>query len=271
MEMPKIQEKRIINYLKEGKRFDGRELGEFRKIEVKTGISNKADGSCSVKIGNTEVYAGVKLEMGEPYPDSADAGNLVTNAELGPMASADFESGAPKINAIELGRIIDRGIRESKFIDLKKLCVKEGEKAWNVYIDLYAINDDGNLMDASGLAALVALANTKMPVYNEETKRIEHEWTNEGLPLNKENLGFNITLHKIGDKIIVDPTAEEEKISNCRISFAVGDDGNGGARITSIQKGKEGAVSDEEMDSIFELLQKTWEDMFPKVLKHVWK
>jgi len=271
MEISKIQKDRIIDYLKDGKRMDGRKQDEYREMEVKTGISNKADGSCAVKFGKTEVYAGVKLEIGTPYPDSPDSGNLSVSAELGPIASSDFELGPPRINAIELGRIIDRGIRESKFIDLKKLCIKEKEKVWTVYIDLYAINDDGNLLDVAGLAALIAIANAKMPVYNEKEEKIEHEWTKESLPVNKENLGFNITLHKIGDKLVVDPTIEEEKVSDYRVSFAVGDDGDGGARITSIQKGKEGAISDEEMDKLLELLENKWKEIFPKVLKYVWK
>jgi len=270
MEVPRIQARRILEYLKQGKRFDGRKTDEYRKIEVKVGISNKAEGSCSVKFGDTEVYAGVKMDIGTPYPDSQDSGNLSVGAELGPMASADFEMGPPKINAIELGRVIDRGIRESKFIDLKKLCIKEGEKVWNVYVDIYAVNDAGNLMDVAGLAALIALANAKMPVYNEKTERIEHEWTKNPLPLNKENLAFNMTLYRIDDHIVVDPTREEEEIAEFRISLAVGDDGEGGARITSIQKRKQGAISEEEMSELLDILEKKWKEIFPKIKKHVW-
>jgi exosome complex component RRP42 len=270
MEVSSIQKKRIIDYLKQGKRLDGRKAEEYRKIEVKTGISNKAEGSCSVKFGNTEVYAGVKMDIGTPYPDSADAGNLSVGAELGPIASSKFELGPPKINAIELSRVLDRGIRESKLIDFKKLCITKGEKVWNVYVDIYAINDDGNLIDVAGLAAIIAITTAKMPVYNEETKRIEHEWTNNSLPLNKENLAFNITLSKIDETIIVDPSREEEEIADYRISLAVADD-NGEPKITSIQKGKEVAISTEEMNKILQVLEERWRELFPQVLKHAWK
>ena len=270
MDVSNIQKKRVIEYLRQGKRFDGRKPEEYRKIEVRTGISNKAEGSCAVKFGETEVYAGVKIGIGEPYPDSPDSGNLSVGAELGPIASAEFELGPPKINAIELARILDRGIRESKLIDFKKLCIKEGEKVWTVYVDIYAVNDAGNLIDVAGLAALIAIATAKMPVYNEEKNKIEHEWTKESLPLNKENLAFNMTLFKVDDHIIVDPSKEEEDIADFRISMAVADN-EGEPRITSIQKGEEGAISSEEMDRVLEVLEERWRELFPKILKQVWK
>ena len=54
------------------KRFDGRALLQFRPVSVECDVSNKAEGSARVRIGKTEVLAGVKLSMGTPYPDSPD-------------------------------------------------------------------------------------------------------------------------------------------------------------------------------------------------------
>ena len=271
IEVPNIQKKRIIEFLKDGKRFDGRGLEEHREIEVKLGISEKAEGSCSVKFGKTEVYAGVKLGLAEPYPDSQDSGTFMTTAEFSPIASKDFETGPPRINSIELARIIDRGIRESGFIDFKKLCIKEGEKVWQVFLDIYTVNDDGNLMDVAGLAALIALANAKMPVYDEENGKIDYHqpWTKNPLPLEKDALAFNMTLHKIGDFIVVDPTIEEQKISDYRISIAIGPN-NGEARITAMQKGEAVAMSEEDMENILKLVESKFKSMFPKIEKLVW-
>ncbi len=53
----------IIKYLEKNIRFDGRKLDEFRKIEVEYDISKSAEGSAKVKIGDTEVLAGVKLAV----------------------------------------------------------------------------------------------------------------------------------------------------------------------------------------------------------------
>ena len=149
METSKITGERISQYLEKGKRFDGRNLEDFRKIEIETNVSKNAEGSARVKIGKTEVIVGVKMDVMEPYPDSVDKGNLMVTAELLPLSSERFESGPPKFSAIEIGRLTDRAIRESKFIQMEKLCIKEGEKVWSVYIDIYSLNDDGNLIDAA--------------------------------------------------------------------------------------------------------------------------
>src|SRR4030043_1490023 len=124
----------------------------------------------------------------------------MVTAELLPLSSERFESGPLRFPAIEIGRLIDRGIRESKFIELEKLCIKEGEKVWSVFIDIYSINDDGNLLDAAGIGAVAALKIAKMPKYDEETgKPIYGEYNGE-IPLNNTN-PIPITVHKIGDKL----------------------------------------------------------------------
>ena len=135
----KITGNRIKEYLKSGKRFDGRKLDEFRELTIEKNVSKKAEGSVRVKLGKTEVIVGVKLGLAEPYPDSPDKGNLMVTAEILPLSSERVELGPPKFPTIELGRVIDRGIRESGFIDFEGLCIKEGEKVWQVFLDIVAI------------------------------------------------------------------------------------------------------------------------------------
>lgn len=265
-----IQRKRILEYLSEGKRFDGRGLLDLRDIEVSVGISENAEGSCSVKLGKTEVYVGVKLGISTPYPDNPDEGSLSTTLELGPMADDNFDLGPPKIDAIEMARVVDRGIRESGFIDFKKLCIKEGEKVWQISLDIYAINNDGNLFDIASLASLIALANARLPVYNEEKEKIEHELTEDSLPLNKDLMSFNLTFYKIGDKFVLDPTREEEEIADYRLAIAIADN-NGEARITAMQKGKEGAISMEDIEELVKLVDEQYKELFPKISELVWK
>jgi len=118
----------LIKLAKQGKRADGREFDEYRKITIERNIIKKAEGSARVKIGNTMVLAGIKLDIGEPYPDSPEEGAMSTSVELPPLASPDFEPGPPKPDAIEIARVIDRGIRESKYIKLDKLVVEPGKK-----------------------------------------------------------------------------------------------------------------------------------------------
>src|SRR3989338_2540572 len=160
-----IQDNYVRMLAKMNKREDGRNFDQYREpISVEYAVSEKsAEGSARVTIGDTVVVAGVKLELSKPYPDTPDEGSIMINVELLPLSSPEFEAGPPSINSIELARVVDRGIRESKAIDFKKLCIKPGEQMWTVIIDIYPINAAGNLFDACALAALAALRDAKFP------------------------------------------------------------------------------------------------------------
>ncbi len=257
-----LTEQRIKKYLSEGKRFDNRKPEEFREIIIETDISKNAEGSARVKIGKTEVLVGVKMDIGQPYPDAQDKGNMMVTAELLPLSSPRFENGPPKFPAIELARVIDRGIRESKFIELDKLCIKKGEKVWTVFIDIYSINDDGNLLDAAGIGAIVALKNAKMTKYDEKEERVLYgELTDKNIPLAKE-IPISITAHKIGDNLIIDPTREEEDISEARVTI-----GSSNGVISSMQKGNSKELSIEEFSNMLDLVEKAEREIFKKIEK----
>ncbi len=211
---------KIVSLIKEGKRIDGRQFDQYRKISVETDISQNADGSARAKIGKTDVIVGIKMVLGEPYPDSPDEGTISVGNELLPLANPEFEVGPPRENAIELARVVDRGIRESKTLDFKSLCIRKGELVWIVFIDTYVVNDDGNRFDAASLAALSALNNTKIPqVKDDAIVKGKHAGK---LKLSKQPVFC--TFAKIAEKIVLDPTLSEEKAMDARFSCAFADD-----------------------------------------------
>ncbi len=263
MKTTNLTGERIKQYLDEGKRFDGRKPDEFRKISVETSVSKKAEGSARVKIGKTEVLVGIKMDVSEPYPDSPNEGKLMVTSELLPLSSPRFESGPPRFPAIELGRLIDRGIRESKFIEFDKLCIKKREKVWGVFIDIYSINDDGNLIDAAGIGALAALKQVKLPKYDEKNEKVLHgEWTNKKLPLSKD-IPIITTLYKIGKNIIVDPTLEEEDVSEVKITIG----GTVEGAIFSMQKGNSKKISIKDFHKVLDLADKIRKKFFTSIEK----
>ncbi len=264
MKTSKLTGDRIKEYLALGKRFDGRKLDEFREITIETGVSKNAEGSARVKMGKTEVIVGIKMNASTPYPDSPDKGNLMVTAELLPLSSSRFELGPPKIESIELARVLDRAIRESKFIELEKLCIKKGEKVWTVFIDIYSINADGNLLDAAGLGIVAALKNSKIPKYDKEKEEVLYgNWSDEKLPLKKE-VPLSITIYKIGENLIIDPTQEEEDINDARVTI-----GSHKGVISSMQKGNSGELSEEEMYNILDMTEKVWKDLFSSMEKYL--
>lgn len=261
-----LTSKRIGEYLAEGKRFDGRKLDEFRNIEIECGISKKAEGSARVKLGNTEVWVGVKMDVMEPYPDSPNKGNLMVTAELTPMSHSKYELGPPKFNAIELGRLVDRVVRESGMIDLEKLCIKPGEKVWNVFIDVYSVNDDGNLLDASVMGALSALKCAKIPIYDEASGKIDYKSESKTkVPL--KDLSLNFTVYKVGNNVFLDPTIEEEDASEGRV--AIGIIPGKPIRICSMQKSEDVAFTGELFGKALDLIESKHAKFFPEIEKKI--
>jgi exosome complex component RRP42 len=262
MGVSELTKRRIIEYLNEGKRFDNRGLLEYRPITIETGVSKNAEGSARVRIGNSEVLAGVKMGVSEPYTDSQDQGTMMVAAELSPLASNKFESGPPSIVAIELARIVDRGIRESGFIDFSKLCIKEGEAVWTVFLDIYPINHDGNLIDASVLAAIAALKTAVFPKYDKEKNKVLYgEFTDKKLPLT-EAMPLTMTFHKIGSNLIIDPTIEEEETADARLSIAMSrPEKKKDLVINAMQKGGETALKDKDIDYVLENSGKIWDKL----------
>jgi exosome complex component RRP42 len=216
-------------------------LRDYREIKIEQGLIERAEGSARVLLGKTEVLVGVKVETGKPFDDTPNEGVLTVNAELVPVASPNFEPGPPNEDSVELARVVDRGIRESKAIDTEKLCIEPGKKVFVVFVDVYVLNHDGNLIDASALAAMAALLNTNMP--NNEIKDGELKIKQGYTPLPVKSHPVTVTTGKINNSLIVDPGLEEEQVMDSRISMAINDEGN----ICAVQKGGSGYFTPQQI------------------------
>jgi exosome complex component RRP42 len=236
-----------LRLIEENKRNDGRNLLDYRDpVKVTYGISETAEGSAQVQIGDTIVMSGVKMSVMTPYPDTPDQGSIMVNVELYPLSSPEYEPGPPGILAVELSRVVDRGIRESKAIDLKKLCIEKGEKVWSVGIDVVTVNDAGNLFDACSLAALAALKDAFFPVYKDGELNYKLK-SKEKLPLSKEPV--SVTVYKFGNSYLVDPNAEESVVYDARLSVASTDDG----KLSALQKGGDASLTIEDVDKMVDI------------------
>ena len=249
------EKEHILKSLKAGIRYDGRKLLEYRKVSAEPNATS-AEGSARIKIGETEVLVGVKLAIEEPYPDTPAEGKLMVNTELRPMASPDFESGPPGDKAIDIARVVDRGLRESKALAPEKLCIKAGEAVWSVMIDIVPLNDAGNLLDAAALGAVVALKNTRFPVVKEDGHiDWESPLTDKKLELAKEPV--EVTVLKIGEFYIVDPILEEEELADTGITIAVSKEG----LVYAMQKRGDVPLSVDEIDKMVEIAIKKSEEL----------
>jgi len=236
---------KVVELARNGKRVDGRALDEMRDFSVVKNKFKNAEGSAIVKLGDTEVMGGIKVLVDKPYPDSPDEGAISVGAELLPLAHGDYEFGPPSMDEIEVARVVDRGLRESKAIDFAQLCVKEGEAVRVAFFDFYAINSDGNLFDAGSIAALASFMDAKLPKLDEKFKVIKHEYDGK---IQLKRLPLLTTFVKVGGKIMVDPTYIEEKAAEARFSVATTDDGY----MSAMQKGMGGSFTLEEVNYMIE-------------------
>ncbi|MFX1337506.1 MAG: exosome complex protein Rrp42 [Promethearchaeota archaeon] len=240
-----IERKYIINNLKKEERVDGRGLWEYRDFKINTDMVASAEGSADVSLGETRIITGLKYDVGEPFPDLPNEGVCTIMAELLPLASPLFERGPPDEQSIELARVVDRGIRHADCVQTKKLCIKENEAVYILFVDMYVINYGGNLIDCGGVSALATLISAHIP----EGKYTENgiEWTGNYLTGEDivNELPLVLTYGKIEDIIFVDPNLSEELVCDGRISISV-TEGN----ITSIQKSGSATFSLDEIRMI---------------------
>ena len=239
--MAELHKDYIYNLMVKGEREDGRAFDQCREITIETNVINKAEGSARVKIGETHLVVGVKIQPGTPFPDTPDQGVIITNLELIPLASPVFEAGPPREDAIELARVVDRGIRESGAVDLSKLCITEGEKVWMVFIDVHVLDDGGNIMDAASLGATAALLTSKLPA-----KRYD---LGEDSPVPIRDIPVAVTAVEVGGTIMLDPSLNEESIAGTKLTVTSNQNGD----ISAMQKSGTHPLTSEQINYIVDI------------------
>jgi len=230
--LDQLKATKIRGLLEQGKRIDGRLFEEPRKITVETGVIPKADGSARVCLGDTKVIAGIKIQPDKPFPDMGDKGIFICTAEILPLAHPDAEPGPPGDDAIELARVVDRGIRESGMIDLSQLVLVKDKSVIGIFADNGIIDYDGNLFDACAYASTTAILSCKIPrwvIKDDQPVLVEGEKSDPPIT----TVPVSVTMGRIGEHIIVDPNAEEWECLDARITITTNSEEN----ICAIQKG----------------------------------
>src|ERR671913_812341 len=199
-----LRRQQMWDFISKGKRLDGRRLDEMRPLEIELDIIKKANGSARVKLGDTEVVAGIKAETGEPFEGLENKGALIISAEVLPTASPYIEPGPPDEETIELARVVDRGIRESEMLDLDKLVLVPGKIVYTVFVDCSVLNTDGNLLDATSYAVVSALLTSKFPIYEIKDEQVVD--TGKTMPPPITTMPISITAVRIGESVLLDPT-----------------------------------------------------------------
>ena len=250
-----LRKQQMNEVIASGKRLDGRSFDESRSLNIQVDVIKKANGSAWVKLGNTEVVAGVKVETGEPFEGLENKGALIVSAEVLPTASPFIEPGPPDEETIELARVVDRGIRESEMIDLEKLVLVPGKTVYVIFVDCSIINTDGNLFDATSYAVVAALSTAKIPILEMKDGVVIDTGKTKEPPIT--TLPISITTVRLGESLIIDPTSEEEACMDSRITVTTNSD----KFFTAIQKGSSGFFNLEQIKNATETAKVKGEEL----------
>ena len=240
-----LRKQQMWDDLAKGKRLDGRDFGEQRPLGIETDVIKKANGSARVKLGYSEVIAGVKVSTGEPFEGLENKGALIVSAEILPIASPHVEPGPPDEEVVELARVVDRGVRESEMIDLEQLVLVPGETVYTVFVDCSVVNVDGNLFDATSYAVVAALLSAKLPILEIQDGKVVDTGNTRDMPIN--TIPVSITAARIGDYVLTDPASEEEACMDARITITTNEEG-----LCAIQKGFTGSFTADQIKKAVE-------------------
>lgn len=243
MILDEVKEAYVKDLLTKDRRGDGRKLMEYRPIKIDKNVFSNCEGSAIAHLGDSKVVAGIKFDVMEPFKDRPDEGVVMVNSEFSPIAHPEFNPGPPDENSIELARVVDRGIRSAEVVDVTKLSQSDG-KVLGIFIDLYIIDNSGNLIDTAALAAMSALSCTKVPKY-EEGGIIRNEFIGK---LELQRKVVTSSFEKINGKMLLDANDGEEVASSGRITFATSEEDF----ICATQKSGMAGFTEQELDFLMD-------------------
>eukprot|EP01087_Luapelamoeba_hula_P006224 TRINITY_DN16304_c0_g1_i1.p1 TRINITY_DN16304_c0_g1~~TRINITY_DN16304_c0_g1_i1.p1 ORF type:complete len:299 (+),score=30.56 TRINITY_DN16304_c0_g1_i1:17-913(+) len=215
-------------------RADGRGCLDYRYMHIETGITVQTNGSARLRLGDTDVMVGVKVDLGEPSTDAPNKGRLECAIECSPSVSVDLDSRDAEKLSDELTRAFTRSHTHApahastSALDFETLCLVPSKLCWVIYIDVMVLDTGGNLYDAISLAIRAALFNTRLPkiTVGEEDDIEVSDDPQESTPLDISNVPIFVTLTRIGSRFVVDATIEEEQCEVVRALIAVNKKGN---------------------------------------------
>jgi ribonuclease PH len=141
------------------------------------------------------------------------------------MASPSFEAGRFSEEAVALGRLLERSVRDSGALDTESLCVLAGERVWAVRCDVHVLDHDGNLADCACLATVAALSHFRRPdvtvVGDVVTVHSVDDRQPVGLVLH--HVPVSVTFCFIADAAlcVCDPLLREEQAADATLSVTV--------------------------------------------------
>eukprot|EP01126_Amoeba_proteus_P036179 TRINITY_DN3676_c0_g4_i3.p1 TRINITY_DN3676_c0_g4~~TRINITY_DN3676_c0_g4_i3.p1 ORF type:complete len:335 (-),score=102.35 TRINITY_DN3676_c0_g4_i3:25-927(-) len=200
---------------------DGRGLTAIRKTVVTAGSITSAHGSAFVKIGSTSVVCGIKGEVGK----KTSGKHMAVNVELLPLCSSQFPHGRPSDQAQVYGELLNRLV--DGIINNSEFDIPETELSWYLYVDIYCLDYNGNVFDATLISLLTALTNLSLPSVHVNTgEQVIATKTGKGKKLTLLRYPISLSFGMVDSYIICDPNSDEENLQQFLFTIIVDETGN---------------------------------------------
>ncbi|KAJ2787794.1 hypothetical protein GGI15_000426 [Coemansia interrupta] len=230
----------ITRGVESGFRSDGRGSLDRREVTLRIGMISQANGSARCRVGNlgvgTDILVGIKSEVNPWSPSDGvpeNSGTIVCNVDCSPSAAQEFEGrGAEELN-VELTQLLDRIFNGPQSgIDLEKLCIIPKQAYWILHVDVLVLDVKGGIVDALVWATRAALMSTRLPRVVVESipdedgvMQAEFDVVDDPEDMTElvgvENMPMAVTFFQIGRRFVVDPSEQEEAVSQARMTVAV--------------------------------------------------
>ena len=160
----------------------------------------------------------VSWEITSPKDARPTDGILFVNVEISPMAAPYFEAGKQSELGVEVNRLLERCLRESRCLDMESLCISAGIKVFAIRVDLHVLNYDGNITDALSIAAIASMCHFRRPdvtVCGEDVT-IHSMEDRDPIPLNIHHMPMCVSFafYDNGNYMLVDPSEKEEVVAS---------------------------------------------------------
>jgi len=248
----------ILHGVEQNFRVDGRQRSAVRPLILETDLVSHASGSCHLRLANTDILVGVKAELDTPLPNHPDRGRIEFKVDCSANATPAFEGRGGDELAEDISRILASSYESPEILNLEALCILAGKTCWILYVDILVLEVGGNLYDAVSMAVKAALFSTKVPVVTVaavDGGEPEIELSSDPFShsrLKVEMAPLLVTMVRIGNHCIVDPTPEEESCGSASLLLAVTPKGTissqkkvggGSFQVSSIKTATQQAIS----------------------------
>lgn len=126
----------ILHGVEDNLRCDGRIRCDYRPMEIETGIVTHANGSCRLRLANTDVLVAVKSEIDIPPLENPDEGKITFFVDCSANAAPEFEGRGGEELAMEFSNTLESAYRSRQAFNLKNLCILPQQRCWKLYVDV---------------------------------------------------------------------------------------------------------------------------------------